>query len=83
MATIHKLDSHSERLLKSVLTYFVKSSVIRAKVNNITDIDYSNPRNQLSDGDVFIGDDATAFLLQCSKSRHGTLGIFAFSMCLE
>ena len=22
-------------------------------------------------------------LLQCSKSRHGTLGIFAFSMCLE
>ena len=22
-------------------------------------------------------------LIQCSKSRHGTLGIFAFSMCLE
>ena len=21
--------------------------------------------------------------VQCSKSRHGTLGIFAFSMCLE
>ena len=60
MATIHKLHSHSERLLKSVLTYFVKPSVIRAKVNDLTDIDYSNSRNQLSDGDVFIGDNTTA-----------------------
>ena len=57
MATIHKLLSHSERLLKNVLTYFVKSSVIRAKAHNLTEIDYSNSRNQLSDEDVFIGDD--------------------------
>ena len=68
MATIHKLHSHSERLLKSVLTYFVKPSVIRAKVNDLTDIDYSNTRNQLSDGDVFIGDDTTAFLLNLTEN---------------
>ncbi len=69
MATIHKLHSHSERLLKNVLTYFVKSSVIRAKAHNLTEIDYSNPINQLSDEDVFIGDDTTAFLLNSIENE--------------
>ncbi len=69
MATIHKLHSHSERLLKNVLTYFVKSSVIRVKAHNLTEIDYSNPINQLSDEDVFIGDDTTAFLLNSIENE--------------
>ena len=69
MATIHKLHPHSQRLLKSVLTYFIKASVIRANAQKLTDIDCSDPENQLSDEDVFIGDDTTAFLLNLTENE--------------
>ena len=76
MATVHKLYPHSERLLKSVLTYFVKASVIRANAQNLTGINYSDPENQLSNEDVFIGDDTTAFLLNLTENEG--LGAYDF-----
>ncbi len=60
-ATIHKLHTESERLLKTVLSFFVKSSVIRLNSSNLIDIEYSNPSNQVSDEELFIGDETTAF----------------------
>ena len=69
IATIHKLYPHSERLLKNVLTYFVKPSVIRANADNLIEIDYLSPENQLSDEDLFIGDDTTAFLLNLTENE--------------
>ena len=69
--TLHKLHPHSEHLLKSVLTYFIKASesVIRANAQKLTDIDCSDPENQLSDEDVFIGDDTPAFLLNLTENE--------------
>jgi hypothetical protein len=66
-ATIHKLHSESERLLKTVLTFFVKASVIRG--STLTNIDYLDSDNQLTDDDVFIGDDTTAFLLNLTENE--------------
>ena len=64
-ATIHRLHSESERLLKKVLTFFVKPSVIRETLEDLTKI-ILNQDNQLSD---FIGDDTAAFYLNLKKMR--------------
>jgi len=68
-ATIHKLHTESERLLKTVLSFFVKSSVIRLNSSNLIDIEYSNPSNQVSDEELFIGDETTAFLLDLADNE--------------
>ena len=68
-ATIHRLHSESERLLKKVLTFFIKLSVIRDNSEDLTEIEYSNPNNQLPDNDVFIGDETTAFYLNLTENE--------------
>ncbi len=67
-ATIHKLHTESERLLKTVLSFFVKSSVIRLNSSNLIDIEYSNP-SKVSDEELFIGDETTAFLLDLADNE--------------
>ena len=60
-ATIHKLYSESENLLKGTVQFFVKTSVIR-EGRYLMSIDYSNSDSQHSNDEIFIGDDATAYL---------------------
>ena len=65
-ATIHKFYSESENLLKLMFTFFVKTSVIR-EGRDLMSIDYSNSDSQLSNDEIFIGDDATAYLLHMTE----------------
>ncbi len=75
-ATIHRLHSESERLLKKVLTFFVKPSVIRNNSEDLTTVDFSNSDNYLSDEDIFIGDEATAFYLDLTENEGLSISNF-------
>jgi hypothetical protein len=61
--TIHKLHGESERLLKTVLSFFIVSDVLRQHASDLTKISYTDPNIQLSQDDIFVGDDTSAFLL--------------------
>ena len=75
-ATIHWLHSESERLLKKVLTFFVKPSVIRDNSEDLTKIEYSDTDNQLPDEDMFIGDETTAFYLNLTENEGYSVNNF-------
>ena len=62
-ATIHKLHGESERLLKTVLSFFIVSDVLRQHACDLTKISYTDPNIQISQDDIFVGDDTSAFLL--------------------
>jgi hypothetical protein len=75
-ATIYKLHAASERLLKTFLTYFVKSQVIRNNSTNLTSINYLNPSFLLPDKELFIGDDTSALLLHLQENEGESVNVF-------
>ncbi len=44
-------------------------SLLNLNSSNLIDIEYSNPSNQVSDEDLFIGDETTAFLLDLADNE--------------
>ena len=66
-ATVHRLVGESQRLLKTVLSYFVQPSVLRVPIDRImaTDQNMTDPSNHLQCEDIYIGE-ATADDLQAA-----------------
>ena len=68
-ATIHKVLGESERLLKTVLSFFIDTNIIRINSYDLTKIDYTNSSNHIPDDQVFIGDDTTALVLHLKDNE--------------
>ena len=62
-ATIHKLHGESERLLKTVLSFFIDPCVLRLNSSDLTKVNYTDPSIHLPEEELFIGDDTAAFIL--------------------
>ena len=60
-ATIHKLQGECERLLKTVLSFFIKGSEI-SLASDLTAVDYTTSANHLPEHDIYIGDEAFALI---------------------
>ena len=60
-ATIHKLQGECLRLLKTVLSFFVKGSVI-SLASDVTAVDYTTSANHLSEHDIYTGDETLALI---------------------
>ena len=72
-STIHKLHGESERLLRTVLSFFIKPCAmmilqqwIMHDACDLTAVDYADESNLLSEEEIYnyIGDDTAALLLQ-------------------
>ena len=59
-ATIHRLHAESERLLKTVLSFFIKPSVLRAVP--VTEVIYMDQSCHVANEDIYVGDEAAALL---------------------
>ena len=75
-STIHKLQGESERLLKIVLSFFIKPCIIIDNSSDLTRVDYLSEYNILSHEDVFIGDDTAALLLHLQENEREIVGSF-------
>ena len=85
-ATIHKVLGESERLLKTVLSFFINPSIIRINSGDLTKIDYTNSSNHLSDDQVFIGDDTVALVVHLKENEGESVhnffkGVVKFYEC--
>ena len=62
-ATIHKLQGECERLLKIVLSFFVKRSEIQMSFpSDVTAVDYTTPAHHLLEHDIYTGDETLALI---------------------
>ena len=68
-ASIHRLHYELCRLLKRVLSFFVKPAEIAANSADLTKVEFSAESNQPDDDEVFIGDDAAADLLHLEDNE--------------
>ena len=75
-ATIHRLHGESERLLKTVLSFFIKPEVILQHTSAISEIIYTEENHLLPNDCVFIGDETTALLLHISDNEGEAVGSF-------
>ena len=79
-----KLHGESERLLKKVLSFFVKSSLIKEALSSgITKIKYAGPVNQLSNQDLFTGDNTTALILHLEENKGESVAQFSIVITLH
>ena len=53
-ATIHKLHGESERLLKTVLSFFIDPCVLRLNSSDLTKVNYTDPSIHLPEEELFI-----------------------------
>ena len=77
-STLHKLHGESERLLKTVLSFFIKPCVILQNSCDLTAVDYGDESNLLSEEEIYmyIGDDTTALLLHLKENEGEVVGQF-------
>ena len=68
-STIHRLHGETERLLKTVLSFFVKPQVIRENVLDLLCVRYSDHSVQLPNDEVFVGDNTTAWLIHLTENE--------------
>lgn len=68
-STIHKLYGESERLLRTVLSFFIKPCVILQNSCNLTIVDYLDELNLLSEEEIYIGDDTAALLFHLEEKE--------------
>ena len=61
-ATVHKILGESERLLKTVLSFYIDPKVVRLNSSDITKVNYTDSSNYLPGDKVFVGDNTTALL---------------------
>ena len=61
-ATVHKILGESERLLKTVLSFYIDPKVVRLNSSDITKVNYTDSSNYLPSDKVFVGDNTTALL---------------------
>lgn len=61
--TIHKLHGESICLLKTVLSFFLDPSIIRAHSDDLTSIQFTDRASHMPCSDLFIGDSMSALLL--------------------
>ena len=73
-ATIHKLHGESERLLRTVLSFFIKPCVILQNSCDLTAVDYADESNQLSEEEIYIGDNTAALLLHLKENEGEVVG---------
>ena len=74
-ATIHKLQGECERLLKTVLSFFVKRSEISCS-SDITAINYTMPANHLSEHDIYTGDETLALITDLRDNEGESVKLF-------
>lgn len=74
-STVHKVHAESERLLRTVLSFFVKPQVIRL-TTDITSISYTDPSIHLPNSDIFVGDDTAALLLHLHENEGESVDRF-------
>ena len=67
--TAHNLYGESVRLLKTVLSFFVKPQVIREHHNDLTKLPYHNNSTHLANNDTFIGDSTIALFVHASDNE--------------
>ena len=53
-ATIHKLHGESERLLKTVLSFFIDPCVLRLNSSDLTKVNCTDPSIHLPEEELFI-----------------------------
>ena len=75
-ATVHKLHGESVRLLKTVLSFFIKPDVILRNSNDLTKLKYDDPSNHLLDEQLFVGDSTTALILHDSENEGESMTQF-------
>ena len=75
-ATIHKVLGESERLLKTVLSFYIDPTVVRGNSSGLTKINYTDSSNHLPDDIIFIGDNTTALLIHLHENEGETVGVF-------
>lgn len=85
-ATIHKVLGESERLLKTVLSFFTDPNIIRINSCDLTKIDYANASNHLPDDHVYIGDDTAVLVLHLKENEVESVqkffeGVLKFYEC--
>ena len=75
-STIHKLHGESERLLRTVLSFYIKPCVILQNSCDLTAVDYADESNVLSEEDIYIGDNTPALLLHLKENEGEVVGQF-------
>ena len=75
-STIHKLHGESERLLRTVLSFYIKPCVILQNSCDLTAVDYADESNVLSEEDIYIGDNTAALLLHLKENEGEVVGQF-------
>ena len=68
-ATVHRLYGESKRLLKTILSFFIKSEVIRQYTSDLTKIKYAETANQVLSKELFIGDSTTALIVHLDENE--------------
>ena len=68
-ATIHRLHGECERLLKTVLSFFVKTSEISSNSTDLTRVNYTSCSSYLSTEDIYIGDNTLALIINVSENE--------------
>ena len=74
-STVHKIHAESERLLKTVLSFFVKPEVIR-QTRDLASIKYLDSSVHLPDSDIYVGDATTALLLHLQENEGQPVDAF-------
>ena len=74
-STLHKIHAESERLLKTVLSFFVKPEVIR-RTRDLASIKYLDSSVHLPDSDIYVGDGTTALLLHLQENEGQPVDAF-------
>ena len=75
-STIHKILGESERLLKTVLSFFINSSTIRDNLSDLTKIDYTDSSTHLQNHQVFIGDSTVALITHLEDNECESIESF-------
>ena len=75
-ATVHRLHGEMERLLKSVLSFFVKPTDIRRHSKDLTKLPYMDESLHLPNEDLFVGDSTTALLIDLTDNEGGPVNNF-------
>lgn len=75
-ATVHKVLGESERLLKTILSFYIDPKVIRLNSSDLTKLNYTDSSNHLPDEKVFIGDNTTALITHLHDNEGEPVKVF-------
>jgi hypothetical protein len=82
-STIHKVLGECERLLKTVLSFFIDSKTIKENLTDLTKLDYCDSSKQLSNEEIFVGDDTTALTTHLEDNEGESIQRIFFPYVVE